>query len=308
VTAPLPESLARFRRNRPAVAAALVLLALAFACVLVPWLSRFPYDRADLARGATPPSLEHWMGTDTLGRDLMARVFFGGRISFTVGVVATAVSFVIGIGWGTVSGYLGGRADAVMMRIVDLLYALPILVFVILLKAFFAGDRTALYRAFRAVLGVLVAHPEDPAYLPVFQVVFIFAALGAVSWLTMARVVRGQVLALRRLPFVEAARAIGAGHAAIVFRHLLPNALGPIVVYAALTVPEVMMAEAFLSFLGLGTQEPLSSWGQMTALGAEAMDLYPWQLVFPAGMLALSLGCFNFVGDGLRDALDPKAL
>jgi oligopeptide transport system permease protein len=234
---PLSQGLARFRKNRPAVAAALVLLALGLACVLCPWLSRFPYDRADLARGATPPSLDHWMGTDTLGRDLMARVFFGGRISVAVGVVATLVSFVIGVTWGTVAGYVGGRADAVMMRIVDVCYTLPVLVFVILIKAFFAGDKTALYRAFRAVLGVFVAHPEDAAYLPVFQVVFIFAALGAVSWLTMARVVRGQVLALRRLPFVEAARAIGAGHAAIVVRHILPNALGPIVVYAALTVP-----------------------------------------------------------------------
>ena len=183
--------------------------------LLVPWLSPHRYDRADLALGATPPSWSHWMGTDYHGRDLLARVFFGGRVSFAVGLVATLVSFGIGVTWGGVAGYLGGRADAPMMRVVDALYTLPLLPLVILVMVFFGSDKTALFRAFRAVLGLFVAHPDDPSYLPVFQIVLVFAALGGISWLTMARIVRGQVLALREQPFVEAARSIGAGHATL---------------------------------------------------------------------------------------------
>jgi oligopeptide transport system permease protein len=300
------DALRRLGRNRAAVASAAILAAMMLGCVLVPALSHHRYDRADLNLGPTPPSLAHWMGTDLHGRDLMARVFFGGRVSFTVGVVATVVSFVIGVGWGGVAGYFGGALDAALMRLVDVLYTFPRLILVILVMVFFAGDKTALYRAFRAAVGVVAAHPEDPAYLPVFRIVVVFASLGAISWLTMARIVRGQVIALRDQPFIEAARSIGAGRAAIIFRHLIPNALGPIIVYTTLTIPEVMMTEAFLSFLGLGTQEPLSSWGVLAANGAGAMVLYPWQLVFPALMLALTLFCFNFLGDGLRDALDPR--
>ncbi|MCC6551495.1 MAG: ABC transporter permease subunit [Polyangiaceae bacterium] len=296
----------RLRKNRAAVVAGAILAVMIVACALVPELSAWRYDKADLKLGATPPSWQHWMGTDYFGRDLMARVFFGGRISFAVGVVATLVSFSIGVSWGGIAGYFGGKVDAIMMRIVDALYTFPFLVLVILLMVFFANDRTFLYRAFRAGLGVFVADPSDPSYFPIFQIVIVFAALGAISWLTMARIVRGQVISLRNQPFVEAARSIGAGHAALIFRHLVPNAVGPIIVYTTLTIPEVMMVEAFLSFLGLGTQEPLSSWGLLASAGADTMDLYPWQLVFPAVMLALTLICFNFLGDGLRDALDPR--
>jgi oligopeptide transport system permease protein len=296
----------RLRKNRAATAAGVVLVAMILACVLVPSLSHHRYDQADLKTGPTPPSWEHWMGTDYFGRDLMARVFFGGRISFAVGILSTLVSFCIGVTWGGVAGYFGGKIDAILMRIVDVLYTFPFLILVILLMVFFANDRTFLYRAWRMALSVFVAHPEDPSYFPIFQILIVFAALGGISWLTMARIVRGQVIALRGQPFIEAARSIGAGHAALIFRHLLPNALGPIIVYTTLTIPEVMMVEAFLSFLGLGTQEPLSSWGLLAAAGADSMDLYPWTLVFPALMLALTLFCFNFLGDGLRDALDPR--
>lgn len=296
----------RLRKNRAAVASAVVLALMVLACILVPELSAYRYDRADLALGAQPPSSAHWMGTDYFGRDLMARVFFGGRISFAVGIIATLVSFAIGISWGGIAGYFGGKTDAVMMRIVDSLYTFPFLIFVILLMAFFANDQTFLYAAFVWTLDLFVADPRDPTYFPIFQIVIVFLALGAISWLTMARIVRGQVIALRNQPFVEAARSIGAGHRALIFRHLVPNALGPIIVYTTLTIPEVMMTEAFLSFLGLGTQEPLSSWGLLASSGADTMDLYPWQLIFPALMLALTLFCFNFLGDGLRDALDPR--
>jgi oligopeptide transport system permease protein len=296
----------RLKKNRAAVVSAVVLVLLVLGCVLVPWLSHWRYDLADLKTGARPPSWAHWMGTDYFGRDLMARVFFGGRISFAVGIVSTLMSFAIGVSWGGVAGYFGGKVDAVMMRIVDILYTIPFLILVILLMVFFANDQTFLFKAWRKVLGIFVAHPEDPSYFPIFQIVIIFLALGGITWLTMARIVRGQVISLRTQPFVEAARSIGVGHSAIIFRHLVPNALGPIIVYTTLTIPEVMMTEAFLSFLGLGTQEPLSSWGLLVSSGAKTMDLFPWQLVFPALMLALTLFCFNFLGDGLRDALDPR--
>jgi oligopeptide transport system permease protein len=300
------DALRRLAKNRAAVVAGVVLAMLVLACILVPSLSRWRYDQADLATGPTPPSWLHWMGTDYFGRDLLARVFFGGRISFAVGLFATLVSFFIGITWGGVAGYFGGKVDAVLMRIVDVLYAIPFFIVVILLMVFFAGQDGPLFNGFKSLLRVFVAHPEDPSYFPIFQILIVFAALGGISWLTMARIVRGQVIALRGQPFVEAARSIGAGHAALIFRHLLPNALGPIIIYTTLTIPEVMMTEAFLSFLGLGTQEPLSSWGLLAANGADSMDLYPWTLIFPALMLAISLFCFNFLGDGLRDALDPR--
>ncbi len=296
----------RLKQNRVAVWSGVILTFLVLLCILHPFFAAHPYDKANLQLGPTPPSAEHWMGTDDLGRDLFARVTFGGRVSLAVGVIATIISFVIGVSWGGVAGYFGGRIDAVMMRVVDVLYTFPLLVFVILVTAFFANPKTVFYDAFVATLGVFTDHPKDPRYLPLFKIMFVFAALGVVSWLTMARIVRGQVIALRSQPFVEAARSIGVGHAAIVFRHLVPNALGPIIVYTTLTIPEVMMVEAFLSFLGLGTEEPLSSWGQLVAGGAEALDLYPWLITFPGLMLALTLFCFNFVGDGLRDALDPR--
>jgi oligopeptide transport system permease protein len=307
-----PESLGydawrRLRRDRAAVVSAVVLGAMVAACVLVPELSSWSYAKADLALGPVPPSAAHWMGTDLYGRDLMARVFFGGRISFAVGIIATLVSFLIGVSWGGVAGYVGGRLDAVMMRVVDVLFTFPFLILVVLLKVFFAHPGGFFHRVFVLLLGPFVDDPKDPSYLPVFQIVFVFAALGGISWLTMARIVRGQVLSLREQPFVEAARSVGVGPAGIVFRHLVPNAIGPAIVYATLTVPTVMLTEAFLSFLGLGTEEPLASWGVLAAHGAEQMAVYPWTLFFPAAMLAVTLVCLNFLGDGLRDALDPRS-
>jgi oligopeptide transport system permease protein len=296
----------RLKKNRAAVVSGVILLVMILACIVVPEVSKYDYTKTNLAQAHLPPSGAHWMGTDLHGRDLMARVFFGGRISFAVGIFATLVSFAIGVTWGGVAGYFGKRIDALMMRFVEVLYAFPFIVFVILLEVYFADKEGVLFKTFTKAINPFVKDATDPAWFPVFQIGFVFAALGAVSWLTMSRIVRGQVLSLREQPFVEAARASGVGHASIIFRHLLPNALGPIIVYATLEVPAIMLTEAFLSFLGLGTQEPLSSWGQLAALGQESMDLYWWLLVFPAAMLAVTLFCLNFLGDGLRDALDPR--
>ncbi len=296
----------RLRKNRAAVVSAGILVALILACILQPSLSSYRYDRADLALGPTAPSWAHWMGTDFFGRDMMARVFFGGRISFGVALTAALMSVVIGVTWGGVAGYVGGKIDALMMRVVDFLYTFPFLIFVILLMVFFAGPKSPLYAAFGAAISPFVQDPKDPSFFPIFQLFVVFAAIGSISWLTMARIVRGQVLSLKSQPFIEAARSIGVGPAGLVLRHLVPNALGPIIVYTTLTIPEIMMTEAFLSFLGLGTQEPLSSWGLLAATGADAMDHYPWQLLFPGVLLAVTLFCFNFLGDGLRDALDPR--
>ena len=296
----------RLKKNRVALVSSVLLIAMMLACILVPELSKWDYTETDLNLGPTPPSAEHWMGTDYFGRALMVRVFFGGRVSFAVGIIATLFSFAIGVTWGGVAGYFGKRIDSVMMRIVDVMYTFPFLILVILLQVFFAGKDGTFHNLFKTMLGPFVEDVSHPSWFPIFQICFVFAALGAISWLTMARIVRGQVIALRELPFVEAARSIGVGHAAIIFRHLLPNALGPIIVYTTLTIPQIMLVEAFLSFLGLGTQEPLASWGLLAAGGAEQMDVFPWTLIFPALMLAITLFCFNFVGDGLRDALDPK--
>lgn len=296
----------RLKKNRAAVVSAVVLVLMILGCALVPVFGSHDYASQDLALGATPPSGAHWMGTDPLGRDIMARVFLGGRVSFAVGIIATFVSFAIGVTWGGVAGYFGGRVDSLMMRAVDVLYTFPFLILVILLQVFFANKDGTFHHLFQKSIGPFVEDATDPSWFPVFQICFVFAALGGISWLTMARIVRGQVIALREQPFVEAARSIGVGHAAIIFRHLLPNALGPIIVYTTLTIPQIMLTEAFLSFLGMGTQEPLSSWGLLASKGAELMELYPWMLVFPAVMLALTLFCFNFLGDGLRDALDPR--
>jgi oligopeptide transport system permease protein len=237
----------------------------------------YAYDQTNLEEANLSPSWSHWLGTDILGRDLAVRLIVGGAISLTVGLVATAVSFVIGVSYGAVSGYLGGKVDSVMMRIVDIIYSLPYIFLVIVLVSI-AG------RSF----------------------VILFAALGAVSWLTMARIVRGQVLSLKNQEFVEAARCVGASQASIIFKHIVPNTLGPVVVYTTLTVPSVMLQEAFLSFLGLGVPPPFSSWGTLVNEGVGPMSIYPWQLIFPALALAITLLSLNFVGDGLRDALDPQ--
>ena len=269
---------ARLRRNRMAVSAAVFLLVMSALAVFAPWLPGLP-DPAlqDLARGASPPTFAHVFGTDELGRDLLARVLHGGRISLLVGLVGTLVSLLIGVTWGEVAGYVGGRTDDFMMRVVDVLYALPYLFLVILLLVFFSRS-----------------------------LVMLFVALGLVQWLTMARIVRGQVLSLKHQTFVEAARALGATDAAIIFRHIVPNTLGPVIVYTTLTVPAVILQEAFLSFLGLGVQPPNASWGTLVADGARLLALFPWLVVFPSLAMSLTLLAFNFLGDGLRDALDPQ--
>ncbi|MBA2430791.1 MAG: ABC transporter permease [Chthoniobacterales bacterium] len=268
----------RLAKNKLAVGGAIVLLILTLAAFLGPLFISQSYETQNLELGATPPSAQHWLGTDTLGRDLFVRLLYGGRISIAVGLCATAVALTIGVIYGTTSGFIGGKVDAVMMRIVDIIFALPFTVFVILLMVFFGR-----------------------------KFVLLFAAIGAVQWLTMARIVRGQVMSLRRMEFIEAAEALGLPKRRIIFRHMIPNALGPIIVYATLTVPSVMLLEAFLSFLGLGVQPPMSSWGVLIKEGAENMEEFPWMLIFPGAALALTLFSLNFLGDGLRDALDPRA-
>ncbi len=268
----------RLAKNKLAVAGAILLLLLTLASFLGPLFLHQSYDAQNLQLGATPPSAAHWLGTDPLGRDLLVRLLYGGRISISVGLCATAVALTIGVLYGTIAGFLGGKTDAVMMRIVDIIFALPFTVFVILLMVFFGR-----------------------------KFVLLFAAIGAVQWLTMARIVRGQVKSLRQMEFIEAAEALGLPKLQIILRHMIPNALGPIIVYATLTVPSVMLLEAFLSFLGLGVQPPMSSWGVLIKEGAENMEEYTWLLIYPGLALALTLFSLNFLGDGLRDALDPRA-
>lgn len=268
----------RLVRNRLAVVGAAILIAMILATTILPWVSPFDYDAQNLALRASPPSAQHWFGTDTLGRDLFTRVLYGGRISLLVGFAATTVSLVVGVLYGAAAGFLGGRTDSVMMRIVDILYALPFTIFVIILMVFFGRN-----------------------------LVLLFMAIGAVEWLTMARIVRAQILSLKQKEFIEATVAMGLRRRRILLRHLIPNALGPIIVYATLTVPQVMLLEAFLSFLGLGVQPPMSSWGLLIKEGVETMEEYPWLLLFPSVALSATLFSLNFLGDGLRDALDPRA-
>ena len=268
---------ARLRRNRLAVICGGVLVAVALLCFVGPLFTQDP-NAQELSRYITPPSWEHWMGTDTHGRDLFARVLAGGRVSLEVGLCATAVSLVIGVLYGTVAGYVGGKTDAAMMRFVDAVYAMPFIIFVILLMVLF-GRRFLL----------------------------LFVALGAVEWLTMARIVRGQVMSLRRTEFIEAADALGLPRRRIIFRHLIPNTLGPVIVFTTLTIPAVMLQEAFLSFLGLGVPPPDASWGTLINEGAKSMEEYPWLLLFPGLALALTHFSLNIHGHGQRDALDPRA-
>jgi len=273
------DALRRLLRNRAAVGGVIVLAVIAGLSLLAPLISPHPFDAIDWERMGTPPDLggRYFFGTDANGRDLFVRTLYGGRMSLMVGMVATSVSLVIGITWGAIAGYAGGIVDGVMMRIVDILYALPFLFLVILLMVMFGRN-----------------------------IVLIFVALGAVQWLDMARIVRGQTLSLKRREFVEAARAGGVKPLTIVRRHIVPNLLGPVAVYATLTIPHVILVESFLSFLGLGVQEPSTSWGVLISEGARNMEGAPWALLFPASFLAVTLFCFNFVGDGLRDALDPR--
>jgi oligopeptide transport system permease protein len=296
---PWAEAWRRLRRNRLAVCGGVTLLALLLLCFLGPLFSQ-SFRETDLANTFAPPGAAHWFGTDNLGRDLFGRVLFGGRISFMVGFVASVVALTIGVTYGAVAGWVGGRMDALMMRVVDIIYALPFTIFVILLMVFLK-DPMQRFDSWLTGFGWFAG------WQGAGKVLLMFAAIGAVEWLTMARIVRGQVMALKRTEFVEAARALGFGPARILFRHVLPNALGPIVVYATLTVPAVMMLEAFLSFLGLGVDAPMSSWGTLIQDGADKVEEYWWLLVFPGGIFSLTLFSLNFLGDGLRDALDVRA-
>ena len=283
------DALRRLCRNRLALFGAVFLLLIVLLSVFAPWLTQYEYFEQDLVLGAIGPCREHWFGTDTLGRDLFTRVSYGGRISLLVGACATSVSLTIGVLWGTISGYFGGHIDRVMMRIVDIMYALPFTIFVILLMVCFDDVKVRWI---------------DPQ---LFTLLLLFMAIGAVEWLTMARIVRGQVLTLKQQAFIEAAVTLGLSRRRIILRHLVPNVLGPIIVYTTLTIPSVMLLEAFLSFLGLGVQPPMSSWGLLINEGADAMEEYPWMLIFPGLFLSAALFSLNFLGDGLRDALDPKS-
>jgi len=287
----------RIQRNATAKLALALLGALTVVVVVGPLLLALVFDvdpRAqDVALGATSPSLAHPFGTDLLGRDLLARVLDGGRLSLLIGVVATAVSLTIGVSWGAIAGYVGGRLDNWMMRIVDVLYSLPYMFLVILLMVVVRALRTT-------------AHAPEWLAPLLHPTLVLFFGLGAVQWLTMSRIVRGQVLSLKRREFIAAARTIGVRGPSILLRHLVPNTLGPVIVYTTLTVPSVILQEAFLSFLGLGIEAPDASWGTLVNDGARAMVVYPWLLVFPALFLAATIFCLNALGDGLRDALDPQ--
>ena len=268
----------RLRANRLATASLFFFIFVSIVTILGPEMISTSYEEQDLNNAFAPPSLTHLFGTDNLGRDLLARVLHGGRISLAVGFLATAVSLLIGVSYGMASGYLGGKIDALMMRVVDILYSLPFTIFVILLMVLFGRN-----------------------------FILLFIAIGAVEWLTMARITRGQTLSLKQAEFIEAARALGFPDSRILIRHILPNLLGPVIVYATLTVPAVMLLEAVLSFLGLGVQAPMSSWGSLIKEGSEKMDIAPWLILFPGLFFSFTLLALNFLGDGLRDALDPKS-
>jgi len=268
----------RLKKNRLALFGLGVLVAFIIIALLTPWIAPYSYETQNLDLGATPPSAQHWLGTDIFGRDLMTLIMYGGRISLAVGFVATAVALIIGVTYGAIAGYVGGKVDATMMRFVDILYALPFMIFIVLLMVVFGRN-----------------------------LLLLFLAIGAVEWLTMARIMRSQVQSLRQQEFVEAAISLGLGPATIIRRHLIPNALGPMIVYTTLTIPGVMLLEAFLSFLGLGIQPPQTSWGLLISYGAETMEEFPWLLIFPGAALSLTLFSLNFLGDGLRDALDVRS-
>lgn len=268
----------RLLDNRMAMFAALILALLMALAALTPWIAPYSYAAQNLILGAAPPSAEHWFGTDILGRDLLTRIMYGGRVSLAVGLAATAVAMPIGVGWGLIAGYFGGRVDAFMMRVVDILYALPFMIFIVLLMVVFGRN-----------------------------LLLMFIVIGCVEWLTMARIVRAQTLAVRNMEYIEAAIVAGLPHRRLILRHILPNITGPIIIYATLTVPAVMLTEAFLSFLGLGVQPPQSSWGLLINYGVQSMEEHPWLLIFPGLFFSITLLSLNFLGDGLRDAFDPAS-
>ena len=276
---PWADARRRFMKNRAAVVSLLLLIAITLVCIVGPWLLPNAFDSTDWDAMSQTPSWKGWhlFGTDESGRDLLVRSLVGGRVSLMVGLLATLASVAVGVAWGATAGFIGGRVDALMMRAVDMMYAIPYLLIAILLV-------TILGREFYLVVLVITVF----------------------SWMDMARVVRGQTLSLRGMEFIEAARAIGVPTWRIIFGHVVPNLLGIVAIYTTITVPSVILVESVLSFLGLGIQEPMTSWGVLIHDGAGVMEGSPWMLLFPAGLLSVTLYCFNFVGDGLRDALDPK--
>jgi ABC-type dipeptide/oligopeptide/nickel transport system permease subunit len=287
----------RFRAHYPAMISLVFLSLLVSLIIMWPWIAPYRWDSISDEQFASPTHA-HWFGTDVHGRDLLTRVVYGARISLLVGLVGTSVALIIGVTWGAIAGYIGGRVDGLMMRFVDVVYSLPSIIFVIVLI-------TTLDQHVRGWVSSLFG----PAIARSTRILFLFAGLGAVSWLTMSRIVRGQVLSLKHRSFVEATRALGAGHARILFRHIVPNTYGVIITYATLTVPAIILYESFLSYLGLGVQPPMASWGTLIAEGAEQLNpirIYWWLIVFPALTLVSTLLALNFLGDGLRDAFDPK--
>ena len=271
------DALIRLTTNKLSLFSLIYISLLVVVAIITPFIALYDYAYQDLALGASAPSSDHLLGTDTLGRDLLTRMMYGSRISLMVGFLATSVALVIGVIWGTVAGFSGGKTDAVMMRIVDTLYGIPFIILIILLMVIFGRN-----------------------------LILLFLAIGAVEWLTMARIVRSQVLNLSKQEFILSAEAMGVSKLSIIFRHLIPNAMGPVIVYATLTVPQIMLLESFLSFLGLGVQPPLSSWGLLIRDGAVSMEEYWWLLIFPSLAFSLTLFSLNFIGDGLRDAIDPR--
>ena len=272
------DAIHRLTRNKAAMLSGFILILLIIAAALAPWITPYGYEEMDFNNmTATPPSSDHLLGTDAQGRDLLTRILYGARVSLLVGFVATGVALIIGVSWGIIAGYAGGKVDQIMMRIVDVLYGLPFIIFIILLLVIFESN-----------------------------IWLLFAAIGAVEWLTMARIVRAQVIGLKNQEFVLAAKAMGVSNLSLFRRHLLPNILGPIAVYATLTIPQVMLLESFLSFLGLGIQPPMSSWGSLINDGVVTMKEHSWLLIYPGITFTITLFALNFFGDGLRDALDPK--
>ena len=272
------KALKRLLKNKAAIASLYLLVGMCLIVSIGPFLIPFGFDETNFSAIHLPPFSEgHIFGTDDLGRDLLVRCLIGGQLSLSIGLVAALVSLGIGVSYGMIAGYFGGKTDAIMMRLVDILYAIPFMFVVILLMVLFGR-----------------------------HIFLIFMAIGAINWLNMARIVRGQTLHLKEQLFVEAAQSFGLNKSTIMLRHILPNLFGIIIVYLTLTIPQLILAESFLSFLGLGVQEPYTSWGALVKTGADEMEYSPWTLAFPALFLSLTLFCFNFIGDGLRDALDPK--
>lgn len=297
------DAMLRLRRNRAAVVSAVFLLLIALACFVLPLFPCIAHPNAtDLANMAAPCSWEHPLGTDHLGRDMLARVLYGGRISLLVGVAATAVAFVLGLVYGLISGYVGGRVDAVMMRAVDVLFALPFIVIVVV----FSLSIEEPCRELTAWVVSLTGWSRE-SVAPILGLAPLFLAIGALGWLTLARIVRTQTLVIKEQEYVQAARSLGLGHCVILFRHIAPNLLGSVIVYTTLAVPGIMLTESTLSFIGLGVKAPNSSWGTLIKEGADRMEVAPELLLFPALFFCLTLLALNFLGDGLRDALDPKS-